>query len=80
MGWIRGGGRGREVDAEVLTLFACSVGGAVDQSGEERRGTSLIGCYGLNCLPSKVTCESSNLPVPRHATLFGDGVFAEVIH
>lgn len=59
----RWGLRATEVASEVSIPFIGAADGAVDQAGEEERGTTLVGCYGLNCFPRKFICES---PHPQY--------------
>ena len=46
-----------KVDSEVFILDPSMVDGAIDQTGERKR-TSLMGCYRLNCILSKFTLKS----------------------
>ena len=52
----RRGVRRMKVDSEVFTLDPCMIDGAIDQTGEEGKRTSLMECYGLNCILSKCVC------------------------
>lgn len=63
MSWMGGGGgvKATEVASEVFILFVGTADDAIDQAEEEERGTTLVGCYGLNCLPPKFICESPYL-------------------
>lgn len=69
--------RGTKIASEVFIPYMCTVEGTTDQAGEEGRGTSLMGCYGLNCLPPNSYVKVLTL-IPQGVTLCGDRVFVEV--
>ena len=52
------------VDSEVFILDTSMVDGAIDQTGEGKKKTSLMGCYRLNCILSKFTLKSYHHPPP----------------
>lgn len=56
-----------EVASEVFIVFVGTADGAIDQAGEEERGTTLVGYYGLHCLPQKFICES---PYPQYISMW----------